>query len=156
VAFFLIGVSFVAYLALPMYQGGGKGFRPMVERMNGLDPDRKVRTLVYKEFLPSISFYRRELAVMAMGRVREVDFEKDEAYRQWYVRTGEELRAAVSGRPRLFVVCEPNHVGEFTRITNFACTEILSQKRFTAYDCRPAGPVPDQPLPPVSPPAPEE
>ena len=40
----------------------------MVTRMNQLDPERQIPTLVYKKNLPSISFYRQKLAIMALAR----------------------------------------------------------------------------------------
>ena len=62
-----------------------KSYRPMVTKMNELDPQRQVPTLVYTGFLPSISFYRQELAIMALGKPRETMFETNDRYRQWYV-----------------------------------------------------------------------
>ena len=81
-----IGISVVLFLALPSLQDQMKGYRTMVMKMNALDPQRQVPTVVYKGFLPSVSFYRQELAIMALGRPRETMFEVNDNYRQWYVR----------------------------------------------------------------------
>lgn len=138
VACFIVGLSVIAYLALPLLLANLKSYRQMVERMNELDPKRQVPTLVFGAFLPSISFYRQELAIMSFSRIRETEFQRDTAYRQWYVQTEAELKTRVADLTRLFVVADPKLIATFTQTTSFVCSELVAQNRYTAYDCRPA------------------
>jgi len=132
----IIGLSLAGFLLLPPHLNYRKGYRAMAAQMNELDPARQVPTLVYKSFLPSISFYRQKLAIMAFGRIRETGFEKNTAYRQWHIETETELLAAISPYPRMFVVTKPGELVNFMKNSSFACSEILSNRRYTAYDCR--------------------
>jgi len=137
-AWYFIFVAVGCYLIIPsLIPKQLKGYRSMVMHMNALDPQRTVPTLVYKELLPSISFYRQELAIMVQGRIRETLFEQNDEYLKWYVQSDAELKQRVAPLSRLFVVTEPSHIGEFSSSTAFACSELLAQKRYTAYDCRP-------------------
>ena len=133
-----IGVSVVLYflMAIPSVQDRMKGYRPMVMKMNALDPQRQVPTLVYTGFLPSVSFYRQQLAIMAMGRPRETQFEENDRYRTWYVQSDVELKENLADLPRVFVVTEPEHIGKFSAAMLFSCSEILKQRKNSAYDCR--------------------
>lgn len=133
----MIGIFVVAYLALPHMEGHMKGYRTMVTKLNEMDPQRKVPTLLYMDFLPSISFYRQELAIVAMTKPRETDFEINDNYRNWYVQNEVELKEKLSKMPRVFVVTEPKHIGAFVSSMSFSCSEILALKNDIAYDCRP-------------------
>ena len=136
ISYSIIGISLAAFLVIPPQLNHIKGYRAMVTRMNQLDPERKIPTLVYKQNLPSISFYRQKLAIMALGGPRETRFEQNPAYRQWYIDSDAELIADTSRIPRLFVVTKPAHLEEFTRKTSFACSELMVNKKYTAYDCQ--------------------
>lgn len=132
----MLGISLIIYLAIPSLQNEMKSYRPMVTKMNELDPQRQVPTLVYTGFIPSISFYRQRLAIMALGKSRETLFEQNDLYRQWYVQDKEELKQIVLKLPRVFVVTEPKHIDEFSASMGFTCSELIIQKRNSAYDCR--------------------
>lgn len=144
----IIGLSVVVFMALPFLQDLMKGYRPMVNKMNGIDPMRQVPTVVYKRFLPSISFYRQELAIMASlgrGRPRETIFELNDRYRQWHVETVPELKEKVSKMPRVFVVTEPQKIEEFSSSMSFICKILLVQEHDTVYDCWQEGAASPQP-----------
>jgi 4-amino-4-deoxy-L-arabinose transferase-like glycosyltransferase len=134
---FLIGIIFVGYLTLPTLETAMKGYAQMVRKIDSLDPGRREEVIVYKDFLPSVSFYRQKLAIMALGRVRELDFEKDDRYKQWYVTSDADLKKAAKAMKKVFVVTRPADVHEFEAKTSFACTEIFTQRKFSAYECSP-------------------
>ena len=137
ISYSIIGISLLAFqLFLPQINHI-KGYRAMVTRMNQLDPERQIPTLVYKKNLPSISFYRQKLAIMALGETRETRFEQNTTYRQWFIDSDAELIAGTSNLPRkLFVVTKPFHLEEFRQKTSFACSELIVNKNYTAYDCQ--------------------
>ena len=132
---FLIGISIFGYMLVPTLETAMKGYARMTEKINGLDPGRRQEVIVYRDFLPSLSFYRQKLAIMALGRARELDFQKDESYRRWYVSSDTELKGTVRDMKRVFVVTRPADIGEFETTTAFACTEIFAQRKHSAYDC---------------------
>jgi len=132
----MLGISLIIYLAIPSLQNEMKSYRPMVTKMNELDPQRQVPTLVYTGFIPSISFYRQNLAIMARGKPRETMFEANDRYRLWYMQSDAEVKNILSEMPRVFVVTEPKHINNFSSSMSFTCSELQAQKRNTAYDCR--------------------
>lgn len=132
----MLGISLILYLAVPYLQDEMKSYRPMVTKMNELDQQRQVPTLVYRGFIPSISFYRQNLATMALGKPREIMFEANYRYRRWYMQSDAEVKKILSEMPRVFVVTNPKHIKDFSSSMSFACSELYAQKRNTAYDCR--------------------
>lgn len=136
---FITLLSLTAFLALPWQQRAMKAYRALADACTARDPDKRVPVMVYRGFLPSISFYRGELAVMALGREREVMFETDTRYRQWYLTTEDEVRRFAGSRDRLFVVTEPKDLPSLQALVPAECTEIASRKRYSAYDCRVRG-----------------
>ncbi|MEZ4484645.1 MAG: hypothetical protein R2864_08620 [Syntrophotaleaceae bacterium] len=89
-----------------------RGYERLTARLNTLDPDRRLPVLVYRKCLPSISFYRGALAVMALGKEREVQFERTPDYHTYYLTSPEEVQAFLAGYDRLFVVAEPEQMPE--------------------------------------------
>jgi 4-amino-4-deoxy-L-arabinose transferase len=136
VACLLIAVGTVAYLLLPLQHHRMEAYREVVAKLNQLDPQRQLPTVAYETFLPSVSFYRQKLAIMVRGRTRETDFETDTAYKQWYFKSNEGLKEALSVYPRLFLLTAPRHVPEFSELTGFTCSEVFAGKKNNAYDCR--------------------
>jgi len=136
VACLLIAVGTVASLLLPLQHSRMEAYREMVAKLNQLDPERQLPTVVYETFLPSVSFYRQKLAIMVRARARETNFESDTTYKQWYFKTNEGLKAALSGYPRLFVITAPKYIPEFSAETGFTCSEVFAGKKNSAYDCR--------------------
>ena len=131
----LLAISTAGYALLPEIQTESKGYARMAAAMDRLDRARDLEVVVYHGFLPSLSFHREKLAIMALGRWREVEFEGDGSYRKYYVETEQELRERLAGLPRIFMVTEPVNAGEFQTTYGYACGEVFSQRRYTAYLC---------------------
>jgi len=136
VACLLIAVGTGAYLLLPLQHNRMEAYREMVAKLNQIDPEKQLPTVVYEAFLPSVSFYRQKLAIMVKARARETNFETDTAYKQWYFKTDEGLKPALSRYPRLFVITEPMYIPQFSEMTGFTCSEVFAVKKNSAYDCR--------------------
>ena len=136
VACLLIAVGTVTYLLLPLQHNRMEAYREMVAKLNQLDPERQLPTVAYEAFLPSVSFYRQKLTIMVRARARETNFETDTAYKQWYFKSNEGLKSALSGYSRLFVVTEQKYVPEFSEVTGFTCSEVFAMKKNSAYECR--------------------
>jgi 4-amino-4-deoxy-L-arabinose transferase-like glycosyltransferase len=116
--------------------GKSRGYEDLTARLNAMDPARRVPVLVYRKFLPSISFYRQALAVMALGEERETRFERNGGYRAWYLTDDGEVRNYVSRQPRLFVVAKPREMSSLAAGRNLACEEVFVHRKVTAYSCR--------------------
>ncbi|MBP1753113.1 MAG: glycosyl transferase family 39 [Geobacteraceae bacterium] len=134
-ALFLIGVSVLIYLLLPSLETAMKGYARMTAKINSIDPGRQEEVIVYKDFLPSVSFYRQKLAIMALGRKRELEFERNDSYKQWYLSSVDELKSRTKDMRRVFVVTRPSDIGGFEATTSFICTEIFEQRKHNAYHC---------------------
>lgn len=136
VAGLLIAITTLLYLLMPLMDKQMKSYKKMVLQLNLLDPEKRIPTVVYESFLPSVSFYRQKLAIMVHGRKRELDFETDDAYKQWHLDSLNELNTALAGQERLFVVTEPQNMNKFAQGSAFSCSELFVQKKYASYDCR--------------------
>jgi 4-amino-4-deoxy-L-arabinose transferase len=135
-AAFMLVITTALFLLLPQQLATLKYYRKVVMEMNRIDPGRQVPVVEYREFLPSVSFYRQKLAIIAHGRDREVGFEEDSSYRQWFIEKDDELKAALAGMERVFLVAEEKNLARFEELTSFVCCELQSQRKVVGYDCR--------------------
>jgi 4-amino-4-deoxy-L-arabinose transferase len=71
-ALFMIFFSCIGFWGAGIAGPQMRGYQKMAAEMNRLDPNRRLETLVFQSFLPSLSFYRNRLAVMAFSGEREV------------------------------------------------------------------------------------
>ncbi len=115
---------------------GRRGYERLVTKLNSLDPAHELPVLVYRKSLPSVSFYRGELAVMALGSSREIQFEQDDRYRNWYLTSDQELQDFLAGRPRLFVIAEPEEMLNLVAEQDLACEAVFTHRKVKAFLCR--------------------
>jgi 4-amino-4-deoxy-L-arabinose transferase len=113
-----------------------KAYEAMTAAINQRDPERRLEVLVYQDFLPSISFYRNRLAVMALGRDRETLFQDDDAFRQTTLASDIALNTFLSDRAEIFVVAKANALRNFQSLYPSSCEELFRQRRQGAYLCR--------------------
>jgi len=112
-----------------------RAYETMTAEINRLDPQRTRDILVYRGHLPSVSFYRGKLAAMAFGMPREVQFEKNEAWRDIYIDSPESLGRYLSSRKELFVVASPGDLESLIAEHPMRCGKVFDAKRFSAYRC---------------------
>lgn len=132
----MLVIATAAFLLVPQQLNTLKYYKKIVLEMNRLDPAQQVPVVLYREFLPSVSFYRQKLAIMANGRDREVGFEEDAAYRQWYIEKDEEIQPALAGMDRLFLITGQDNLAGFQEMTSLECRELQAQNKKVSYDCR--------------------
>ncbi|MGA1846574.1 ArnT family glycosyltransferase [Deferribacter abyssi] len=136
VSFSIISLSFIIYMILPTIGPSIKGYRLMTFKINELDPEKKLNVLVYKDFIPSISFYRNKLAVIAYGKEREVQFENDDNYKQFYLTDDREINEFIRNNKSFFLVSRPKRIGIFQKKFNVICRKIYEQRKQSAYLCK--------------------
>ena len=112
-------------------------YETMTDGINRLDPQRTLDVLVYRAHLPSVSFYRGKLATMAFGMPRDVQFEKDDRWKETYINDRESLRRYLASRTELFVVAPPVELGSLFPDRPMTCAKVAETKRYTAYRCGP-------------------
>jgi 4-amino-4-deoxy-L-arabinose transferase-like glycosyltransferase len=133
----LVLVSAVGFAAVGVAGPEMKGYEKMVEAINARDPQRKIDLVAFGDFLPSISFYRGRLAVMALGEERETQFQHDDSYRRTYLTSPEELKAFLAGRDKVFVVTRGKKAAQLQQDYALACEEIFHQRKDSAFLCVP-------------------
>lgn len=133
----LLFVATVASFGYALGSREAAAYETMTARINRLDPGRARDVLVYRAHLPSISFYRGKLAAMAFGMPREVQFEKDEAWKDVYIADRESLDRYLAARKDLFVVSRPDDMSSLLADHPMECARIFRTKRYDAYRCGP-------------------
>lgn len=113
-----------------------RGFELLTGHINALDPERRLPVLVYRGNLPSVSFYRGHLAIMAMGGEREIAFEKDAAFRDYYLTSDTEIDAFLANTPQLFIVARTEDLHRLATRQNLSCETVYTHRMKNAYLCR--------------------
>jgi 4-amino-4-deoxy-L-arabinose transferase len=76
-----------ACLILPLVRDELGSYKSLTEKINSIDPEKKYEVLVFNNFLPSISFYRDKLAITAFSKEKNLDFENEKDYKNYYIKT---------------------------------------------------------------------
>ncbi len=132
----LMLVGCLGYALFGQVAHGRRGYERLVAKLNSLDPARDLPVLVYRKSLPSVSFYRGELAVMALGSSREIQFEHNDHYRNWYLTSDQELGDFLADRPRLFVIAEAREMQNLAAEQGLVCEEVFTHRKVKAFSCR--------------------
>ncbi|RLB71663.1 MAG: glycosyltransferase family 39 protein [Deltaproteobacteria bacterium] len=113
-----------------------RGYQQMAAELNRRDPEQRMETLVFRGYLPSLSFYRNHLAVMALSRKREIQFQPEISYRPWYLSNNKELKAFLTDHPELFVVTRKKTLELFSETYSYQCEPAFIQRKYSAYLCK--------------------
>ncbi|GAB6083000.1 glycosyltransferase family 39 protein [Desulfuromonas carbonis] len=132
----LLLVTTVAYGVAAVAAPQMRGYEQMAQALNRLDPGRKLDVLVYRGFLPSLSLYRRHLTASAYGMEREVQFQENQDYRNWYLPTAADLQRYLGDRKELFVVMNAEAKPSFETESGYRCAPVYEQRKHNAYRCR--------------------
>jgi len=136
----LILFSVPGYVAFGAVSRERYAYEEMVAKFDSLDPGRRLPVMVYSDFLPSLSFYRGQLAVMALGGKRETQFQPKESYQECYLETSADVGKYLRTHRQLFVVTVPGTLDFLEDHFHLQCSEVFSQRKFTAYLCQVGGP----------------
>jgi 4-amino-4-deoxy-L-arabinose transferase-like glycosyltransferase len=145
----LIFFSIPAHTAFVAINRERNAYEEMVASLDALDPAHSLPIMVYTDFLPSISFYRGQLATMALCGKRETQFQPEESYRGFYLETAEDVEKYLRTRPRLFVVMPPRFLDFLKQRFHLRCNSVFRQQKFSAYLCKLDGTF--EPPPAISP-----
>lgn len=132
----LFFIILMIYLLLPSIGPESKGYKKLTENINVVDPDKNIDIMVYKAFIPSISFYRNKISIFALGKKRETQFEYDRNYKQFYIDKKNEVSEVFNKRGEMFVVTKPKYKYELEKNYNLSCGAIYKQRKYSAYLCK--------------------
>lgn len=135
VSLFYITLAFVLYFFAPHIETEINGYKQMSQKLNSIDPDRNIQTLLYDTSKPSISFYRNKLAVTALEDDRDLGFQKTDEYKQYYFTTEDEVEAFVSTHRIFFLVAKPKKLLDFEKKYHTQCALVFDQRKYSAYQC---------------------
>jgi len=138
-AIFMVTISGVAIASIKVAGPQMRGYQQMAEALNARDPQHRLETLVFHGFLPSISFYRNQLAVMSFSDQRETLFQENPDYLHWYITSDQELDQFLAQNPQLFVIVRTQKIEEFTKNHPYRCDLVYSQRKHSAYLCKSDG-----------------
>lgn len=113
-----------------------RGYQQMAAELNRRDPQRQMEILVFRDFLPSLSFYRNRLVPMAFAGEREIQFQPPSSYRPWLIENEKELQDFLEKHHELFVVARKEAINAFTESYSYKCEPVYVQRRHTAYHCQ--------------------
>lgn len=135
-ALYVFCVSLVVYSAITYLGPYQKGYREMAAAIDRFDSGKKYDVLMYRTFLPSLSFYRNRLAAMALVRDRDLRFEGNENLREVYLPSEGDVERFLAERGAIFVVTSPTQMETFKRNHRCTATPVFIQRKHSAYFCR--------------------
>ncbi len=135
-AVFALCFSLAVYSAITYLGPYQKGYREMVDAINRFDSGKKHDVLMYRTFLPSLSFYRNRLAAMALVSDRDLRFEGNENLRDVYLSSEVDVERYFAERGEIFVVTSPAHMKTFKQNHHCLATPVFVQQKHSAYFCR--------------------
>jgi 4-amino-4-deoxy-L-arabinose transferase len=129
-------IATLSYAILVVAAPEMRGYETMAATLNRIDPERRLDILTYRDFLPSLSLYRRHLTAAAYAMERETQFQEDDAYRDWYLPSAADLERFLAERPELFLVVREGSLSAFQQESGFVCEPVHQQRNHSAYRCR--------------------
>ncbi|MBW2690292.1 MAG: hypothetical protein JRC99_10235, partial [Deltaproteobacteria bacterium] len=136
VALFMVVISSIGIWGVGIAGPQMRGYQQMAAELNRRDPGQQIETLVFHSYLPSLSFYRNHLAVMALSGKRETQFQPHSSYLPWHLSNDAELKTFLADHPELFVVSRNKYLHTFTETYSYQCEEIFVQRKSSAWFCK--------------------
>lgn len=125
----------IFYYSTSLLQSKLMGFENMVKMANSIDPERKLESVCYKKDLPSVSFYRNKIAIMAFGNQRETQFEKDDNYKKYYIQSENEMKGFIQNNKEFFLFTR-GLAKEFQEKYKIKCEERFLQRDYSLSLCK--------------------
>jgi len=116
-----------------------RGYRQLSASLDQVDPQHRLDVLTYRDFLPSLSFYRGELTASAYGMERDTRFQENDSYRTWYLPTAKDLQRFLAARPEVLLVVREHSLDDFEQETGYSCRRIYRQRKHSAFVCHRPG-----------------
>ncbi|PLX68330.1 MAG: phospholipid carrier-dependent glycosyltransferase [Denitrovibrio sp.] len=117
--------AMTAFCVLPFIAPYVKGYRLLTGDIKRYDPEGKYEVLVYKTFLPVISFYMNDVKPIAFSKERETQFQSESEYSDILIETDEQLKNFLKKHKELIIVVRNNTHETFEKQTGYKC-EVIS------------------------------
>lgn len=137
-AIFALCFSLAVYSAITYLGPYQKGYREMVTAINRFESGGKHDVLMYRAFLPSLSFYQNRLVAISLVGDRDLRFEENEDLQNVYLSSEADVERFLAERGEIFVVTSPAHMETFKRNHHCFATPVFVQSKHSAYFCRKA------------------
>ncbi|MEC9491612.1 ArnT family glycosyltransferase [Flexistipes sp.] len=135
IAFFYIMLTLLLYLFIPYIGPNIKGYKQMSHKLNSIDPEKNIQTLLFRTSKPSVSFYRNKLAVTALEDDRYFGFQKTDEYEKYYYTSEEQVQQFVGIHEMFFLVTKPEKYLDFQKKYGTQCEAVFEQRKYSAYKC---------------------
>ncbi len=134
-ALFFIILSAFLYFFVPDIESNSKEYKQISHKLNSIDPERNIQTLLYRTSKPAISFYRNKLAVTALGNDRYLGFQQSNEYKKYYFTDENQISEFVSNNKIFFLVTRPRDYQHFKNKYGTECSKVIEQRKYSAYQC---------------------
>lgn len=123
-AYMILAFSFAAYLLLPFIAPYVKGYRQLTGDIKRYDPEGRYEVLIYRTFLPAISFYMNDVKPIAYGRDRETQFQTESEYRDILIQNKEQLMSFLKDHDEILIVVRDEMHKAFEKETGYICKDV--------------------------------
>lgn len=117
-------LTFFVYCFIPLVGPYAKGYRLIAEDIKKYDPTGRYDVLIYRSFVPSLSFYLNDVKPIAFSKSRETQFQDESDYRRFLIETEEQLQSYLAGRKELLVYARKKSREDFVALSGYECSDI--------------------------------
>jgi len=117
--------STVVYCIIPLVGPYVKGYRILADDIKQYDPDAKYNVLIFRTFVPVLSFYLNDIQAIAFSKTRETQFQQEDEYEDFYIETEGDLQAYLSRNDELLVYAREKSRDNFIELSGYICEDIV-------------------------------
>lgn len=130
-AWSVLVVVITVYMVIPHMNGNIRTYKQLA---NATLTDN-LPVVAYKSYLPSVSFYRNEIVPSILGKERDLRFEKNNDYKQYYVNTEAEAHIYFSQYHKLYIIASSKLINEAEERYGYSCDIINQARKLNLYLC---------------------
>lgn len=123
-AWMVLLFALFAYSFIPVIGPYVKGYRILTNDIKKFDPSGHYSVLIYRAFLPSISFYLNDVKPIALSRPRETQFQQESDYKRYLIQTVPEMKEYLKTRKELIIVTRHDYYKAFEKESGYSCKDI--------------------------------
>lgn len=112
------------YAFIPLAGPYIKGYRVIAQDIKKYDPANKYDLLIYRSFIPSLSFYLNDIKTTAFGKERETRFQYPDEYKPYLIDDIAGFKKYLLSKKEFLVFVRKKHKKNFLDLSGCECRDI--------------------------------
>ena len=134
-AWTILMVSIPVYAIIPLVQENSHGYKRLSEASIEKDIIGNTPIIAYKSSFSSISFYRNKIVPTVFGKERDLMFEKNDNYKEYYINNEEDAVRLFGNYNNIFLVSSAENMAEASEKYGYSCLFEYPGWKVNLYFC---------------------